>query len=98
MQASSHELIFSGAALPTVQSLIDLAGSEKMADDLERRKEGGVLTRALLCPRLLFALLSFPGFCLNEMLRSLAVGYINRSLLTLGNIIHKLSEGKKGYV
>eukprot|EP00123_Amoebidium_parasiticum_P012425 comp21342_c0_seq1/m.29273 comp21342_c0_seq1/g.29273 ORF comp21342_c0_seq1/g.29273 comp21342_c0_seq1/m.29273 type:complete len:582 (-) comp21342_c0_seq1:108-1853(-) len=46
-------------------NLIDLAGSEKLVDDEERRKEGG---------------------------------YINRSLLTLGNVISKLSEGNRSHI
>eukprot|EP01137_Pigoraptor_chileana_P022170 Opistho-2@86808 len=46
-------------------SLIDLAGSEKIADEEVRRREGG---------------------------------YINKSLLTLGNVISKLSEGQGGHI
>jgi hypothetical protein len=32
-----------------LQSLIDLAGSEKVADDLDRRKEGGVCVCVCVC-------------------------------------------------
>jgi len=57
---SPHTLYFWGG----LQNLIDLAGSEKVTTNIDRKREGG---------------------------------FINRSLLTLGTVIAKISEGK-GFV
>ncbi|CAJ0908890.1 1867_t:CDS:10 [Entrophospora sp. SA101] len=59
--SSSHKA--SGSV--SVSNLIDLAGSEKAASDVERRKEGA---------------------------------FINKSLLTLGNVISKLTDGSGGHI
>ncbi|RKO95186.1 P-loop containing nucleoside triphosphate hydrolase protein, partial [Caulochytrium protostelioides] len=60
-----HRAGAQGAVMISSLNLIDLAGSEKAASNLDRRREGA---------------------------------YINRSLLTLGNVIAKLTEERSHHI